>query len=784
MSLSLLFFIPLLLSTPLEKQNKKTKNILSSISTKRKSASTKNSGLWKATKKTSVLRMLTSENPKDILEGLKNVYSVDWQTVRRLVLPLIYHLDDSISNRVMDLAVKHKEKIASALLRQKVVFSFTSKEKIQAIQLLASLGNHDDHSFFNRLLRYQNLKVRIETIKTIGTLGISSSANSLIRLLGDSREQVRLEVIKALTLIGGNQVIIPLISKLSDVSTAVRLEAVRSLSKFKSKKAKLALLRMLRTGSKQERLAVLETLTYGKTVTSQLKHILRTGNIKERIKAIGLLKGYIDNETVLLLTTLCSNYKYSAPLLKIAGIKIKPTDLLLIKTLIFKPKLIHNRRYFLAKLIGGSKITGSINLLKSIKAKKLLTDFYILDILAFNDSAQSIAFQIDLFKKVIISSKIRILNSFISRGDDRLAPQFLKSMQKDHTLGKYLIKYASATRSSLFLKPLLSLLSNPSYNKKGAIIAALRSINDPISINRIIDSGSFLKKETLLEWSSIIFENLNRKVALKLKTVPIINKELENEIIFLMAAAKIKGIKIPEFNQKLSKKISEAKLWIWAAGLKKAPIIKNLKAEMVPFAIDLLHNKNRPKNSSKLLKKTPSLLSALARFKISSKYLVQALSSPDECTRINATIGLRNEFSKDTKNSLRLVNFESSNFAKFNILFYSKQTRQIVKNAQLLHGKNSGISKTQWGMLLGKWSTPLAKKLAKKWNIKIIKNRHGKRDHLIRFHFYQLPKSLNCIVVSKPSGGFRAMTPPKSNNLVLLGLKKGKVTVHPIFHKK
>ncbi|MBU1240555.1 HEAT repeat domain-containing protein, partial [Myxococcota bacterium] len=521
--------------------------------------------IWKDTRLDAIRRLLNSSNPRDVIDGLKNIDSVEWEKVRALVLPLIYHLNDAISDLVLQIAVKRREKIASPLLRQRVVFAMSPAEKIAAIHMLSTLGNSDDYGFFNRLLRYQNLKVRLVVIEVVGRMRIHGAVNSLVRLLSDSREQIRLTVIAALGKIGGKQVVVPLISKLSDTSSRVRIAAVNALAPFKSRSAKLALLRLLRTGNATERLAVLKTLPQDKSVTDQLKTILRTGSETERVEAISLLKGAIDNEMLLLLSSLYSYYKYSNPLAAIAGRVIRPADLRLIKPLLSNLQLDYSRRYFLSMMAAGSGLPGSIPLIKALYAKKLLTEYNIVAVIQHASSGEAVAFMVDLFGKVHINYREQLLKSFIERGDDRLAPSFLTQLKKEPVLKKYLLPYAMATGSTYFSKPLLALLTGDTFKNKSGVLAALKIINDPQTLPSIISAGPTLSTEALTDWSNIIQQNLSAGVLKKLIAMPSSGEAMEQELQYLLSAAALKGIVVPAKYRKLpSRKFTYKSLYMWA----------------------------------------------------------------------------------------------------------------------------------------------------------------------------------------------------------------------------
>jgi len=743
--------------------------------------------IWKDTRLDAIRRLLNSPNPRDVVDGLKNIDSVEWEKVRRLVLPLIYHLDDTISDLVLQIAVKRREKIASPLIRQRIVFALSPREKIASIRMLASLGNPDDYGFFSRLLRYQNLKVRLAVIDVVGQMRITGTINALVRLLSDSREQVRISVIGALGKIGGRQVIVPLISKLSDSSSRVRIAAVSALAPFKSRSAKLALLRLLRTGSGTERLAVLKTLPADRTVMKHLKSILRDGSENERIEAISLLKGKVDNEMLLLLSSLYSYYKYSRPIAAIAGKEIRPWDLKLIRPLLASSQLDYSRRTFLATMAAASGLPGSIPIIKSLYAKKLLNDYNIIDIIRYASSGEAASFQIELFNTVSVAYRERLLKSFIARGDDRLAPSFLKQLAKHPQLKKYLLPYAMSTGSSYFLKPLLQLLTSDSAKPRTEILDALSIIGDPAALPTIIEAGSSLPADSLSSWSNIIQANLTADAVRRLAALPASSAEMDSELRYLMSVATLKGLTVPARFRRLpaSKQFTYAAMFYWAATQKGAAALTKIPASYRSYAVDLLQEGVVPKGLVRLARGAdPVLFRALARFALPKPLLGRALASGDVCTRVNGTLGARAYIQRDPAGAWTLAKEDTSPFVRFNIILQSTYSSRFARLADRLQTTGSPIPPYQWRLLLGRWPAQAAAHYARKWNLKPVKMPRGAQRSAIRFTFPLVPSNLSCVMVAMPGGGFRAVTPHASGHLVLLGVPDGRVSLHPVLSER
>ncbi|MBU1240368.1 hypothetical protein KJ865_11730, partial [Myxococcota bacterium] len=177
---------------------------------------------------------------------------------------------------------------------------------------------------------------------------------------------------------------------------------------------------------------------------------------------------------------------------------------------------------------------------------------------------------------------------------------------------------------------------------------------------------------------------------------------------------------------------------------------------------------------------TPRLFRALARYPLPQPLLARALSAADPCTRINGVLGAKHLIIKDPQGALDLAREDSNPYVRFNIIFLSPFSGKLASLADRLHSNGSGISTYQWQLLLGKWPPKAASTYGRKWNCKPLRLPAAPWRSAVRFQFHQVPANLACVVVASPSGGFRSVTPHESGNLALLGVPRGKVSLHPI----
>ncbi|MGM0596902.1 MAG: HEAT repeat domain-containing protein [Myxococcota bacterium] len=767
-----------------QKQLKKVKNKSTSSST---FFSSQKKLSQKKIKVLKINKLLESENPKDILNGLHDSQEVPWYLVRDKVLDHLFNLNEKISDFALKLAVKYKEKVASPLLRQKIVFSMEPAQRDKNIKLLANVNNSQDHSYFIRLLRYQSLSTKLTVLKILGRKKIKKATNPVIRTLNDSRDRVKIQAIETLSFIGDQRIIIPLVSQLSSKSHKVRFKAIKVLSKFNSPLAKTALLRILKTGSFDEKLSIIEALPKSFNSSLYLKNILRSGSYKERKKAINLLRGKLDAETVFILATICSNYKFYKVLAEKAEKDIYTEEKEVISKLLSSKHLSYYPTRFLLKLAINSNLDNSVQFLRDAYDAGKMTFKQLIEYSGKSKMPQAFVLQKDLFEKENLKRKKIILTNFINNQDDRLAPVFLKNLKKYNSLKSFLLNYASTTYSSYFTSIIIKKLQT-SNSELENLVEILTGIDTPEIMNPLIDAGSKLDSAALIIWSNYLLEKLNPEIVQQLSNSPRQNQNLTRSIYFLMAAAKLKNIPIHDnFDENFNiKDYLDYKGWYWAASFSGHNLPDSISEKQMGKLLDLLPQSQTPKNFNKLLAiNDPEITRALYRFGLPPKYLLPGLFSEDVCSRANSVIGLGNKLKSNNPIAEKLYSRETNDLVKFNLLLNVKYSWKWQQRAQELKNQNIHITPEQWQALLHKWPRTQAVKLAKQWEFKDYQhlNSKGKRDQLVRFKLKSVPSHLKCILVGTPSGEFRGINPPAEPELVLMHLQKGRLTLKPVYNQ-
>ncbi|MDA3863849.1 MAG: HEAT repeat domain-containing protein [Deltaproteobacteria bacterium] len=732
-----------------------------------------------------IKKLLVSRNPKDVLNGLHDSQEMHWYLVRSKVLDHLFSLEEKISDFALKLAVKNKEKIASPLLRQKIVFSMEPAQRDKNIKLLAHVNNSQDHSFFIRLLRYQSLSTKLTILKILCTKNIKKAVNPVIRTLNDSRDRVKIQAIETLSFIGDQRIIIPLVSQLSSKSHKVRFKAIKVLSKFNSPLARTALLRILKTGSFDEKLSIIEALPDSFNSSLYLKNILRSGSFKEREKAINLLRGKLDAETVFILTTICSNYNLYKILAEKAEKDIYTEEKNVVAKLLSSKHLSYYPTRFLLKLAVNSNLDNSVQFLRHAYDEGKMTFKQLIEYSGKSKIPQAFVLQKNLFEKENLKRKKIILTNFINNEDDRLAPTFLQSLKKYNSLKPFLLNYASTTYSSYFTSIIIKKLQS-SNSELENLVRILTGIDIPEIMNPLIAAGSKLNPAALIIWSNYLLEKLNPEIVKQLSNSPQQNQNLTRSIYFLMAAAKLKNLPIPRnFNDNFNiKDFLDYKGWYWAAANPGQKIPDSIPDKQIGNLLDLLPQSRIPGNFKKLLaKNNPKINRALYRFGLPPRYLLEGLFSEDVCSRANSVIGLGNKLKSNNRVAEKLYSRETNDLVKFNILLQVKYSWKWQQRAQDLKNQNIHITAEQWQSLLHRWPRNKAVKLAKQWEFKDYQHiiSKGKSNQLVRFKLKSVPPHLKCILTGTPEGSFRGINPPVEPELVLMYLKKGRLTLKPVY---
>ena len=727
-----------------------------------------------------VVRFLSSENVQDILTALERAQNLPWTELKPYVLSLTTHKNPKVSARAVQVMVHHKDPDASSMIRQTIAHSILPKERVAAIQLLGQLDNPADHAFFLRLLRIENQETRVAVIGWISKLKIPNAVMPLIQLLEDSRDVVRAEAVRALAVVAQKQALLSIISRLSDTSQIVRQAAIASLKPEDLPLARHALMRLLQTGSRAERIDIIRLMPFNADLKPHYLELVRTSRHEEMPDVILLFSGTIDPDTLREFVNLASSGSYQQQLQEAATkIRVESVDPLF--TWILSPQSNFNIRNFCARLLMNTSDPRTPEVMRRAWRLGYFGGAHITTLYRDHKEPLPVQFLFEIFTDGTPADKTAVVETFIHRKDDRLAPLFLTALRGTPELAMLLLGYAEATSSRLLIRPLLDILKTPQIKiSRRDVLLALKNIATVEDMPAIVAAGPDLQRDELVLWSEILWPRFSGALFTSMDKLALTTPELEKELSFFQLLASVR--KLPTLSRfrkfRMPANVQLHHLWMHYAKHGPADMPKLAPALLAAW-LDLLPAGAAPAELVRTLPTDPQVLLALARFNWPRDRLAAWHDKGSVCVRINTSHAWMRFQPRNDPRVWGWIEKETNPLVQLNLLFSMDYDPRALELLKKICRAQPEACRSHLPVLTAAWPRPAVAALGELPAALGAAPKLGPPVHLMRFHFPSLPTNLSCLAVGNPGQGFRALSLLPEADLAVLHLIGETVTLHP-----
>jgi len=726
------------------------------------------------------VRFLSSENVQDILTALDRAQNLPWAEIKPYVLPLTTHKNAKVSARAVQVMVYHKDPDASSMIRQTIAHSILPKERVAAINLLGQLENPADHAFFLRLLRIENQDTRMAVISWIGKLKIPNSVMPLIQLLEDSRDVVRAETVRALAIVAQKQALLSIISRLSDNSQIVRQAAIAALRPEDLPLARHALMRLLQTGSRAERIDIIKLMPFGPEIKPHFLSLVRTSTNEEMPSVILLFSGAMDLETLREFVNLASSGSYQLQLQEVAP-KIQVASVDPLYTWILSPQSNFNIRNFCALLLMNTPDPRTPEVLRRAWRLGYFGGAHITTLYRNLKEPLPVQFLFEIFNDGTAADKTAVVETFMHRKDDRLAPLFLTALRGTPELAMLLLGYAEATGSRLLIQPLLEILKTPQIKiSRRDVLMALKNIATVEDMPAIVAAGPDLQHDELVLWSEILWPRFSGALFSSMDKLALTTPELEKELSFfsLLASAR-KLAPLSRFRKfRLPSNPQLHHLWMQYSKHGASDVPK-LAPVMLAAWLDLLPAGAPPAELVRTVPGDPQVLLALARFNWPRDRLAAWHDKGGVCVRINTSHAWMRHQPRNDPRVWKWIEKETHPLVLLNLLLGMDYDPRAVEILKKVCRAQPEACRNHLPVLTAGWPQPALAALGELSAALGATSKVGPPTQVMRFHFPSMPTNLSCLAIGNPGQGFRALSLLPETDLAVLHLTGETVTLHP-----
>ncbi|MBU1068680.1 HEAT repeat domain-containing protein [Myxococcota bacterium] len=728
-----------------------------------------------------VVRFLSSESVQDILTGLDRAQNLPWTELRSYVVPLTTHKNQKVSARAVQVMVHHKDPDASSMIRQTIAHSIQAKERVAAINLLGALENPADHAFFLRLLRIENQDTRVAVISWIAKLKIPNAVMPLIQLLEDSRDVVRAEAVRALAAVAQKQALLSIISRLSDSSQIVRQAAIAVLKPEDLPLARHALMRLLQSGSRTERIEIIKLMPFGPDIKPHYLDLVRTSRNEEMPAVIQLFSGTMDLEMLKEFVNLASTGIYNQQLQEVAP-KITVTSVDPLYTWILSPQSNFNIRNFCALLLMNTPDPRTPEIMRRAWRLGYFSGAHITTLYRNQKEPLPVQFLFELFSDGTPADKTAVVETFIHRKDDRLAPLFLAALRGTPELGMLLLGYAEATGSRLLIQPLLEILKTPQIKiSRRDVLMALKDIATVEDMPAIVATGPDLARDELVLWSEILWPRFSAPMFASMDRLPLTTPELEKELSFfqlLASTRRMTGLsRFRKFRLPANPQLHH--LWMHFAMHGSSVVPQKLTPSLQAAWMDLLPAGAPPAEFARTLPTEPRLLMALARFNWPRDRLAGWFAKGGVCVRINVSHAWMRHQPRNDARVWTWIEKETHPLVLLNLLLGVDYDPRAVDVLKKVCRAQPEACRNHLPVLTAGWPKAALATLGELPIALGDTPKTGTPSHMMRFHFPSVPSNLSCLAVGNPGQGFRALSILPESDLAVLHLTGETVTLHP-----
>jgi len=728
-----------------------------------------------------VIRFLASENVQDVLSALERAQNLPWNELKASVVPLTLHKNVKVAARAVQVMVHHKDPDASPMIRQAIAHAIVAKDRVAAINQLGQLENPADFPYFLRLLRIENQETRIAVVTWIAKLKIPNAVMPLIQLLEDSRDVVRAEAVKALATVARKQALLSIISRLSDSSQVVRQAAIAALRPEDLTLARHALMRLLQSGSRAERLDIIKLMPFGPEIKPHYLELLRTSRHEELPSVIQLFSGTIDPETLLEFVNLASGGAFSQQLAEIAP-KITVPSVDPLYAWILSAQSNFNIRNFCALLLMNTPDGRTPEVLRRAWRLGYFSGAHVTQLYRGQKEPLPIQFLFEIFSEGTPADKAAVVETFIHRRDDRLAPLFLAAIRSTPELAIQLLGYAEATSSRLLIQPLLEVLKTPQLKvSRRDVLMALKGIAAIEDMPAILAAGPDLQRDELVLWSEILWPRLSAPLFASMDKLALTTPELEKELHFFSLLASLRRLSaLPRFARwRLPANPQLHHLWMHYARQGAAGEPPRLEPALLAAWLDLLPAGAPPPSFVRKTPTDPRLVQSLARFAWPRDRLAGWHAQGGACLRINTSHAWMRHQPRNDPRVWTWLEGETHPLVILNLLAsmdYDARALDLLRRACRAQPE---ACRHHLPLITAGWPKPALSTLGEVTAALGVMPQAGAPVHVVRFHFPSVPSNLSCLAVGNPGQGFRALAVLPEADLAVLHLSGQTVTLHP-----
>ncbi|MBU1510669.1 HEAT repeat domain-containing protein, partial [Myxococcota bacterium] len=638
-----------------------------------------------------------------------------------------------------------------------------------------------DHAFFLRLLRIENQDTRVAVISWIAKLKIPNAVMPLIQLLEDSRDVVRAEAVRALAAVAQKQALLSIISRLSDSSQIVRQAAIAVLKPEDLPLARHALMRLLQSGSRTERIEIIKLMPFGPDIKPHYLDLVRTSRNEEMPAVIQLFSGTMDLEMLKEFVNLASTGSYMPQLQEVAP-KITVTSVDPLYTWILSPQSNFNIRNFCALLLMNTPDPRTPEIMRRAWRLGYFSGAHITTLYRNQKEPLPVQFLFELFSDGTPADKTAVVETFIHRKDDRLAPLFLAALRGTPELGMLLLGYAEATGSRLLIQPLLEILKTPQIKiSRRDVLMALKDIATVEDMPAIVAAGPDLQRDELVLWSEILWPRFSAPLFASMDRLPLTTPELEKELSFfqlLASTRRMTGLsRFRKFSMPANPQLHH--LWRYFAMHGASVVPQKLSPSLQAAWMDLLPAGAPPAELSRTLPTEPRLLMALARFNWPRDRLAGWFDKGGVCVRINVSHAWMRHQPRNDARVWTWIEKETHPLVLLNLLLGMDYDPRAVDVLKKVCRAQPEACRNHLPVLTAGWPKAALATLGELPIALGDAPKTGTPSHMMRFHFPSVPSNLSCLAVGNPGQGFRALSILPESDLAVLHLTGETVTLHP-----